>query len=65
MNANVLMLDASRVIVAAGEVNTIKAFKDWGLEVIECPFWNFNNFGGSFHCATLDIRRRGSLENYF
>jgi hypothetical protein len=20
---------------------------------------------GSFHCATLDIRRRGSLQNYF
>lgn len=65
MNANVLMLDESRVIATAGEVDTIKALKAWGLEVIECPFWNFNNFGGSFHCATLDIRRRGSLQSYF
>lgn len=65
MNANVLMLDESRVIAAAGEVNTIKAFKAWGFEVIECPFWNFNNFGGSFHCATLDIRRSGTLRSYF
>lgn len=22
-------------------------------------------FGGSFHCATLDVRRRGTLEAYF
>jgi glycine amidinotransferase len=65
MNTNVLMLDESRVIATAGEVNTIRAFKSWGLEVIECPFWNFNNFGGSFHCATLDIRRSGTLQSYF
>jgi glycine amidinotransferase len=22
-------------------------------------------FGGSFHCATLDVRRRGGLQSYF
>ncbi len=22
-------------------------------------------FGGAFHCATLDVRRRGTLESYF
>lgn len=65
MNGNVLMIDESRVIATAGEVNTIRALRSWGLEVIECPFWNFNNFGGSFHCATLDIRRSGSLQSYF
>ena len=21
--------------------------------------------GGAFHCATLDVRRRGTLESYF
>ena len=64
MNGNVLMLDEDRVIAARGEDNLIRAFRAWGFEVIECPFWNFNNFGGSFHCATLDIRREGSLQSY-
>ena len=36
-----------------------------GLEVIPCPFRNNYKFGGSFHCATVDIRRRGVLESYF
>ena len=22
-------------------------------------------FGGAFHCATLDVRRRGGLQSYF
>jgi len=26
---------------------------------------NYKPFGGSFHCATLDIRRRGTLQSYF
>jgi glycine amidinotransferase len=26
---------------------------------------NYAPFGGSFHCATLDIRRRGELQSYF
>jgi hypothetical protein len=29
------------------------------------PFSSYLPFGGSFHCATLDIRRRGWLQNYF
>jgi glycine amidinotransferase len=29
------------------------------------PFSSYLPFGGSFHCATLDIRRRGLLERHF
>ncbi len=39
--------------------------KDWGLEPIPCPFLHYAAFGGAFHCATLDVRRRGRLESYF
>ena len=62
---NVLMLDEKRVIVEAHEERTIEAFKKWGFKPIPCNFRNFNTFGGSFHCATLDIRRRGGLQSYF
>jgi glycine amidinotransferase len=65
MHLNVLMLDEKRMIVTQGEDDIIALFKDWGFEPIPCTFWNFNNFGGSFHCATLDIRRRGTLRDYF
>ena len=65
LSMNVVMIDEERVLVERGEENTIRAFRDWGLKPIPCSFRNFNAFGGSFHCATLDIRRRGELQSYF
>jgi glycine amidinotransferase len=29
------------------------------------PFLHYAAFGGAFHCATLDVRRRGTLQSYF
>lgn len=65
INMNVLMLDHKRVIVEKNETTIAAALKDFGFTPIACPFADFNSFGGSFHCATLDIRRRGTLESYF
>jgi glycine amidinotransferase len=62
---NVLMLDEERVIVEKSEETMIKAFKDWGFKPILCSFENYYPFLGSFHCATLDVRRRGELQSYF
>ncbi|MDJ0713182.1 MAG: amidinotransferase [Prochloraceae cyanobacterium] len=62
---NVLMLDEKRVVVEKNQESLIKAFKDWGFEPIPCSFINYVPFGGAFHCATLDIRRRGELQSYF
>jgi glycine amidinotransferase len=65
MNMNVLMLDPKRVIVERSQEPTIRALEQWGFEVIPCAFEAYYFFVGSFHCATLDIRRRGTLESYF
>jgi glycine amidinotransferase len=65
LNMNVLMLDEERVIVAKGEDNIVKALRDWGFKPIECDFYNFESIAGGIHCATLDIRRRGTLKSYF
>jgi glycine amidinotransferase len=62
---NVLMLDERRVIVDKSQVSLIRALKDWGFDPITSPFLSYSPFGGSFHCATLDIRRRGTLQSYF
>ena len=64
INMNVLMLDHERVIVEKSEASIIKAFKAFGFKPIPCSFTNFNTFGGSLHCATGDIRRRGPLKSY-
>ena len=62
---NVLILGPGKVIVEASEKETMRAFRSWGFEVIDVPFRHFLPFGGSFHCATCDIRRRGALQSYF
>ncbi len=62
---NVLMLDERRVIVERSQPSMFKALKDWGFKPIACRFLSFAPFGGSFHGATLDVRRRGVLQSYF
>ena len=62
---NVLMLDEKRVIVEKSQEVLIKALKDWGFDPILCEFENYYPFLGSLHCATLDVRRRGTLQSYF
>ncbi len=65
ISMNVLMLDEKRVLVEKGEEALIKSLRSWGFVPILCSFKNFNSFGGAFHCATLDIRRKGGLQSYF
>jgi glycine amidinotransferase len=62
---NVFMLDEKRVVVEKRQEPLIKALKDWGFSPIPCSFEAYYPFMGSFHCATLDIRRRGTLQSYF
>jgi len=62
---NVLMLDEERVIVEARQAPLIRALTDWGFRPIPCSFEAYYPFLGSFHCATLDVRRRGELRSYF
>jgi glycine amidinotransferase len=64
INMNILSLDEKRIVVERQDEPMIAALKSWGFTPIPCNFRNFNSFGGSFHCATLDVRRRGKLESY-
>jgi glycine amidinotransferase len=65
ISLNMLMLDEKRVICEKTQPSMLKALKDWGFEPIPLEFLHFAPFGGSFHCATLDVRRQGSLDSYF
>jgi glycine amidinotransferase len=65
VSMNLLSLDEKRVIVESHETALMEMLRAWGFDPIPCPFRGFNALGGSFHCATLDVRRRGNLQSYF
>ncbi|SRR6266545_279433 len=64
LSINTLMLDPHRILVEAHEAPLIAALRGWGFEPVPLPFRNFQAFGGSFHCATLDVRRAGTRVSY-
>lgn len=65
LSMNILMIDENRVIAERHQIGMLHALERWGFEPIPCDLVHYAPFGGSFHCATLDIRRRGGLESYF
>ena len=65
LTMNMLSVNEKQVILDEQETPLIEALKSWGFEPITIPFRNFYAFGGSVHCATADIRRRGELKSYF
>ncbi|NLU70387.1 amidinotransferase [Streptomyces sp. HNM0574] len=64
LSMNVLVLDGKRVIAERHHTGMLRALEKWGFEPVPCDLLHYAPFGGSFHCATLDIRRRGTLESY-
>lgn len=65
LSMNILMLDEKRVVVEPSEEPLIQVLKKNGFTPVICPFRHFNSFGGAFHCATMDVRRKGTLQSYF
>ena len=65
LSMNVLMIDEQKVLVERDETPLLEAFEQWGFQPIPVRMSNFNAFGGSFHCATMDVRRTGTLQSYF
>lgn len=65
VSMNLLSLDERTVLVEENETELAEMLRGWGIEPVPCPFRSFNALGGSFHCATLDVRRTGGLQSYF
>lgn len=61
---NMLMLDPQRPVVEARQEPLIRALRDWGFSPVPVSFEAYYPFMGGFHCSTLDVRRRGTLESY-
>jgi len=65
LSMNMLSIDDKRIVVEESEKDTIQFLESLGFKVLQCPFVECYEFGGSFHCYTLDVRRRGNLLSYF
>jgi glycine amidinotransferase len=61
---NVLSLDEQTVVVETSERGLHEFLSRWGFECVPVDFRHVYTFGGSFHCTTLDVRRRGALQAF-
>lgn len=62
---NLLSVNEQLVIVDENQTELMKELDRWGIDSIGLPMRQSRTLSGGFHCVTLDVRRRGSLENYF
>jgi glycine amidinotransferase len=65
LSMNTLMIDSNTICVEASETAQMEQLDKLGFEVIPVPFWDVGPFGGGLHCATADVYREGTLEDYF
>jgi glycine amidinotransferase len=65
LNTNILVLDPKTVCVEASETPVQELLDSKGLNVIPVPFYEVSPFGGGLHCATADVYRESTFEDYF
>jgi glycine amidinotransferase len=65
LSMNTLLLDDKTIFVEEQEKAQQEQFSSLGFEVIPVPFWAVGPFGGGLHCATADVYREGSMQDYF
>jgi glycine amidinotransferase len=65
LSMNILVLDPKTICVEASETAQMEQFDKLGFDVIPVPLWDVGAFGGGLHCATADVYREGTLEDYF
>lgn len=61
---NLLSVRPDLVIADLHQTDLIKVLESKGIDVVPLELTHARTFGGGFHCATLDIRRTGTLETY-
>ena len=64
-DVNCLSIDECHVIFGCYDKNVFDYCRQHGIEPILCNIRHRFFFDGSVHCCSLDIRRRGGMEDYF
>lgn len=62
---NFLMVNPNLAIVDKSQIPLIRELEKHGVDVIPLQLRHARTLGGGFHCVTLDVRRSGTLEDYF
>jgi N-dimethylarginine dimethylaminohydrolase len=62
---NLFSINPNLVVVDQDQTGLIKLLEKSGFDVIPLELRHGKMLGGGFHCLTLDIRRKGTLERYF
>lgn len=62
---NLFSISPNLVVVDRDQTGLIKLLEKNGLDVLSLKLRHSRMMGGGFHCVTLDIRRKGTLERYF
>jgi len=61
---NILSVDHETVIVEENQHPLMRELERYGINCVPLRFRHAQSLAGGFHCVTLDLRRRGSLEDY-
>jgi glycine amidinotransferase len=62
---NFLSVNEKLVICDIEQHQLRKILEQYGIETIGLPMRQARTMSGGFHCATLDVRRKGELQDYF
>jgi N-dimethylarginine dimethylaminohydrolase len=65
IDMNLFSINPNLVVVDRDQTGLIKLLEKQGLDVIPLKLRHSKMLGGGFHCVTLDVRRRGTLQRYF
>ena len=65
IDMNLFSINPNLVVVDRDQTALIKLLEKQGLDVIRLKLRHSKMLGGGYHCITLDIRRKGTLQRYF
>ncbi|KAF4722819.1 hypothetical protein FOZ62_010045 [Perkinsus olseni] len=66
LSMNVFSITPDKICVEDDEQDLIRLLEgEYGFDVLGIPYRGVFEFGGSLHCSTWDVRRRGGKLNYF
>jgi N-dimethylarginine dimethylaminohydrolase len=61
---NLVMINPGLAVVNDRQVGLIRELEKHGVDVMPLPMRNARNLSGGFHCVSVDVRRRGTLEDF-
>ena len=65
IDMNLFSISPNLVVVDRDQIALIKLLEQQGIDVIPLKLRHSKMMGGGFHCTTLDIRRKGTMQRYF